>query len=177
MCIQSALTDRQPLTTLESTITSEAFQMHRIFTINELMRRIVEEFVELEPRLVLVDEWRALLQLALVMPFSSSALEILWRDACLKQLQVLPSFYSRLAAPATALESEVTTTPKLEMPLTILHENRSQRCQLQRSLVSFNTPAQSGGFSLYFELTLSPNPCWRIYPYLETLILLCFTVP
>jgi hypothetical protein len=72
--------------------------MHRIFTIRELVRRIVEEYINTKPALSLAEERKALVQLACVEPFSFSALDILWKDASRWQLQALAGFQPRLAA-------------------------------------------------------------------------------
>jgi len=66
--------------------------MHRIFTIGELVRRIVEEYINTKPALSLAEEHKALVQLACVEPFSFSALDILWKDAVYGNCKPLLAF-------------------------------------------------------------------------------------
>jgi hypothetical protein len=72
--------------------------MHRIFTIGELVRRIIEEHINTKPALSIADQHKALVQLACVEPFSCSALDILWKDASIRQLRALTGFQDQLVA-------------------------------------------------------------------------------
>lgn len=85
--------------------------MHRIFTINELVRRIVEEYINSKPALSIANEHKALVQLACVGPFSFSSLDILWKEANMRQLKALTGFQDRLVALTVKDASEEVSIP------------------------------------------------------------------
>jgi hypothetical protein len=90
----------------------ERTTMHRIFTISELVRRIIEEYINTKPALSIANKHKALIQLACVEPFSFSALDILWKDASIRQLQALTGFQDRLVALTVEDASEEVTIPQ-----------------------------------------------------------------
>lgn len=65
--------------------------MHRALTISEIIRRIVEEYVAEETMVVggCLRTRSGLMRLALVKPFSSIALQMIWENAGVLRLQSL----------------------------------------------------------------------------------------
>lgn len=80
--------------------------MHRALGISEVVQRIVDEFIRLQPGFSLADEQKALAPLACVnILFSQYALTAIWRDAGIIPLRKLPGYPEWLGYPPASQES------------------------------------------------------------------------